>query len=181
MVTVIIEDTIEMNNRDVTSKAKTYQFQDSDAAQVFIDRLYQINQGKTAENLVRANIVDHHVQVSDDAVPLILHTVHYEHGANPTDGKRFLEDLDVLTIEEIESFRKQGIKPGIVFAYDNLDSLEPVIAEELLENSTRFDLLGTNLFAEDENTTFHLSFRADIADLLLEKYGDKEEFYAKQD
>lgn len=181
MVTVVIEDTIEMNNRDITSKAKTYQFTDAGAAQDFIDKLYEINQGKTAENLVRANIVDHSVQISEDTVPLILHTVHYEHGANPTDGQRFLEDLDVLTVEEIESFRTQGIKPGIVFAYDNPDSLEPAIAEELLEDSSRFDTLGANLFAEDEDTTFHLSFRPDIADLLLEKYGDKEEFYAKQD
>lgn len=177
MVTVVIEDTIVMNNRDVTSNPKTYQFEDVDAAQAFIDRLYAIDQGQEADNLVRARIVDHSVQVSGEAVPLILHSVHYEHGENPKDGDRFLEDIDVLTVEEIESFRKQGIKPGVVFAYDNPDSLEPSFAEELKEYSTRLDTLGTNLFADDENTTFHLSFRPDISNLLLEKYGDKEEFY----
>lgn len=172
MVTVIIEDTIVMNNRDVTSNPKTYQFEDADKAQAFIDRLYAIDQGQEADNLVRARIVEHNVQASGEAAPLILHTVHYEHGENPRDGERFLEDIDVLTVEEIESFRKQGIKPGVVFAYDNPDSLEPSFAEELKEYSTRFDTLGANLFAESENTTFHLSFRPDIATRLMEKYGD---------
>jgi hypothetical protein len=174
MVTVVIEDTVEMNNRPIASNPKTYQFEDIDKAQAFIDRLYSIDQGPNANNIVRAHIVDYSVQVSEDAVPLLLHTVHYEHGENPKDGERFLEDIDVLTVEEIESFRDQGIKPGIVFAYDNPDSLEPSISEELPADANRFDTLGANLFAEDENTTFHLSFRPDISVLLLEKYGDKE-------
>lgn len=174
MVTVIIEDTVEMNNRQITSNPKTYQFVDADSAEQFIERLHEINQGENSDNLVRAHIVEDSVNVAGDAVPLLLHTVHYEHGENPRDGERFLEDIDVLTIEEIERFRAKGIKPGIVFAYDNPDSLEPAVSEELPEWSTRSDTLGANLFAEDENTTFHLSFRPDIANLLMEKYGDKE-------
>lgn len=172
MVTVVIEDTIEMNNRDISSNPKTYHFENTDVAQAFIDRLYAIDQGENSDNVVRAHIVDYSVEVSGDAVPLLLHTVHYEHGENPEDGERFIEDIDVLTVGEIEGFRKQGIKPGIVFAYDNPDSLEPAIAEDLAESSTRFDLLGANLFPEDENTTFHLSFRPDITERLLAKYGD---------
>lgn len=171
MVTVIIEDTIEMNNSEITSNPKVYHFDDTDTAQDFIDRLYAIDQGQNADNIVRARIVGHSVQASENAVPLILHTVHYEHGENPRDGQRFLEDIDVLTVEEIESFRKQGIKPGIVFAYDNPDSLEPSVSEELPEYSTRFDTLGANLFAENADTTFHLSFNPEIAVLLLGKYG----------
>ena len=171
MVTVIIEDTIEMNNSEITSNPKVYYFEDTDTAQDFIDKLYAIDQGQNADNLVRARIVDHSVQASENAVPLILHTVHYEHGENPRDGERFLEDIDVLTVEEIESFRRQGIKPGIVFAYDNPDSLEPSISEDLPEYSTRFDTLGANLFAENANTTFHLSFNPEISILLLAKYG----------
>jgi hypothetical protein len=173
MVTVIIEDTIEMNNSERVSNPKVYHFDDTDTAQDFIDRLYAIDQGQNADNIVRARIIGHSVTASADAVPLILHTVHYEHGANPRDGERFLEDIDVLTIEEIESFRKQEIKSGVVFAYDNMDSLEPAVSEELPDYATRFDTLGANLFAQDANTTFHLSFHSDIAERLLEKYGDK--------
>lgn len=180
MVTVIIEDNVVMNNRIITSNPKTYQFADQKKAQTFIDRLQEIKQAGTAENIVRAHIVDYNVKASDNVMPLLLHTIHYEHGENPSEGIRFLEDIDVLTVEEIESFRTQGIKPGIVFAYDNPDSLEPSVSGDLSNYSTRFDTLGANLFAEDEDTTFHLSFRSDIADRLLEKYGNKEEFYTKQ-
>lgn len=180
MVTVIIEDSVAMNNRIITSNPKTYQFDDYKKAQAFISRLQEIEQSSTSDNIVRAYIVDYNVTASENAVPLLLHTVHYEHGENPSEGIRFLEDIDVLTVEEIESFREQGIKPGIVFAYDNPDSLEPSFSEELTEYATRFDTLGANMFAEDEDTTFHLSFRSDISALLLEKYGDKAEFDTKQ-
>lgn len=178
MVTVLIEDTVVMNDRKITSNPKTYQFDDEAKAQAFIDRLQEIEQSHSSDNIIRAYIVDYNVKASENAVPLLLHTVHYDHAENPTDGLRFLEDTDVLTVEEIESFRAQGIKPGIVFAYDNPDSLEPAVSEVLPDAATRFQTLGANLFAEDENTTFHLSFRPNIADLLLEKYGHEEEYYA---
>lgn len=175
MVHVIIEDSIMINGKEVTSNPKMYEFNDEDSAVKFIDRLYDINQGDHSQNLIRARILDYTVKASSDAVPMILHTVHYDHAEPPADGIRYIEDTDVLTVEEIESFRAQGIKPGIVFAYDNPDSIEPSASDELPEYANRFSTVGTDLFADDPDMTFHLSFNPEIGNLLRQKYGHKKE------
>lgn len=176
MATVVIESTIKMNGREISTISKTYKFEDDIVAQEFIDRLYNLEQGKYSDNLVRAYIIDDAVTVSAEANPLMLHTVYYDHSEEPEDGLRVLEDIDVLTVEEIEEFRTKGIKQNIVFAFENHDSLEPASFEKTEdEYPTRFDLLGANLFSHDPNTEFYLSFRPDISELLLQKFGHLEE------
>lgn len=175
MVTVLIEDTIVMNGREITSNPKMYEVADEETAIRFIENLYNIDQGENTGNLIRARILDYSVKPTTEAVPMILHTVHYDHSTTPQDGLRYLEHTDVLTVEEIEDFRARGIKSGVVFAYDNPDSIEPSISDGLPEQSSRFDTVGTNLFAHDEDTTFHLSFNPKIGDILREKYGHTEE------
>lgn len=175
MVTVLIEDTIVMNGREITSNPKMYEVADEEAAIRFIENLYNIDQGDNAGNRIQARILDYTVKATTEAVPMLLHTVHYDHSLSPQDGLRYLEHTDVLTVEEIEDFRARGIKQGVVFAYDNPDSIEPSISDELPEHSSRFDTIGANLFDHDEDTTFYLSFNPKIGDLLRKKYGHAEE------
>lgn len=175
MVTVLIESTITLNGREVTSNPKMYEFKDETDAVNFVENLYDIDQGTNSENRIQARILDYTVNSSGNAVPLMLHSVHYDHAENPADGVRYLEDIDVLTVEEIEDFRARGIKQEVVAAYDNPESIEAIDAPGLKENSSRFDTLGVNLFDGDPDITFHLSFNPEIGSLLREKYGHSKE------
>lgn len=180
MVTVVIESIVVKNGKEYTSSPKLYNFQTYEAAEEFFDALRDIRQGEHSDNRINARIVENSVPVYETATPLLLHTVHYEHGENPSDGLRFLEDIDVLTVEEVEAFRTAGTHEGIVFAYDNPNSIEPVPSEPYGEGIGREAMLGVNLFEDDPNTTFHMSFNPNIATLLLEKYGDEESFEASK-
>lgn len=171
-VALIVENTIELNGRQIESNQKVYLFSSVDAAEKFADKLMEIPQGENSDNLVRVSIVDYVVDASDDAEPVLLHSAYYDHGDDPEDGNRVLEDIDVLTVEEIEDFRSQGIKSNIVKAFDNPDLLEPSDSEVEPDYLTRFELVGLNLFQDDKETDFFLSFDSEITPKLYAKFGD---------
>lgn len=171
-VALIVENTIELNGQQIESNQKVYLFTSVEAAEKFADKLIEIPQGENSDNIVRFSIVDYVVDASDDAEPVLLHSAYYDHGDDPEDGKRVLEDIDVLTVEEIEDFRTKGIKSNIVKAFDNPDLLEPSDSEKESDSLTRFELVGLNLFQDDAETDYFLSFDSEIADKLYEKFGD---------
>lgn len=172
-VALIVENTVELNGRQVDSNQKVYLFANVEAAENFAEKLMELPQGKHSDNLVRCSIVDYVVEASDDAEPVLLHTAYYDHGDSPEDGKRVLEDIDVLTVEEIEDFRDKGLKPNIVKAFDNPNALEPSESEKEEDSlGARFELVGLNLFQDDPKTDFFLSFDSNVAEKLYEKFGD---------
>jgi hypothetical protein len=172
-VALIIENTVELNGRQVESNQKVYLFSNVEAAEKFADKLMEIPQGGHSDNIVRFSIVDYVVDASDNAEPVLLHTAYYDHGDSPEDGQRVLEDIDVLTVEEIDDFRTKGIKPNIVKAFDNPDLLEPSESEKEDDSAgARFELVGFNLFQDFPETDFFLSFDSNITEKLYEKFGD---------
>lgn len=171
-VALIVENTIELNGRQIESNQKVYLFSNVEAAENFADKLMEIPQGENSDNIVRVSIVDYVVDASDDAEPVLLHSAYYDHGDDPEDGNRVLEDIDVLTVEEIEDFRSQGIKTNIVKAFDNPDLLEPSDSDVEPDYLSRFELVGLNLFQDDKETDFFLSFDSEITPKLYAKFGD---------
>lgn len=175
-IAVIIEDIINVNGREVKSNQKVYLFNSAEAAEKFYYKIQDVPRSENSDNEISVSINDFVVEASDDAEPVFLHTAYYDHREVPEDNVRVLEDVDVLTVEEIEAFRAAGIKQSIVKAYDERNSLEPAISEVEPENGSvsRFDMLGLNIFQDDPKTEYFLSFDPEISVTLMDKFGDVE-------
>lgn len=170
----ISRETGQMSKSVIRTERKTYQFTSKDKAQSFADAVNARSFKDDEDTRLFATVVDelpeHNrelVAPIDCIAPIFLHVLWRYENAIPKFVPE-LHDVYVYTVEEIEQFRNENKHPSIVFAYDNLDSLE--FARFASKEVDCQDNDGNYYFiSEGDDEGVILSFNEDIADILLNK------------